>query len=185
MNRTLVLRLFLMATVLTSGSAGATPLPASISGMDLLHSKNITVSAEGARGLVIVFLSAKCPCSDSHSADLKHLQASFPEFRFVGIHSNTDESLESARPYFAKLDLPFPILQDEKLGIAERFKAFKTPHVFLLSPNGDIVFQGGLTESHFANQAKKHYLEDALEAVRNGKNPPVAQARTLGCIIKR
>lgn len=160
-------------------------LPKVISGIDLLHGKNIDISSEGTRGLVVVFLSAKCPCSDSHSADLKQLEIKYPEFHFVGVHSNSDESIEDSKNYFSKLALPFPVIQDDKAAIAGQFKALKTPHVFVISPTGEMLYQGGVTDSHVAPAAKKHFLADALEAVRSGKTPQVTQTRTLGCIITR
>jgi hypothetical protein len=169
----------------TEAAFGAQSISTTIAGTDVVHGTSVSVSTEGVRGIVVIFLSSKCPCSDSHSDSIKKLAQNYSEYRFVGIHSNADEPIESSRPYFEKLALPFPVVQDDKLALADRFKAFKTPHVFVLSQAGELLYQGGVTESHFAQEAKKHFLADALEALRNGKNPPLAQTRTLGCMITR
>jgi thiol-disulfide isomerase/thioredoxin len=154
-----------------------------ISGDDIITGAPATVSLDGTS--VVVFLSSKCPCSESHEAVLKQLSQKYNHVKFVGIHSNADEPLAEARAHFKKSALPFPVLQDDKGGALERFKAFKTPHVFLLADNGKVVFQGGVTDSHDAKNAKKNFLADALEDVHQKRTVRVAEARTLGCIIAR
>jgi peroxiredoxin len=109
----------------------------------------------------------------------------FKEFRFIGIHSNTDEPVQESRDHFQQANLPFPIIQDEHAQLADLLGAFKTPHVFLLGKDGEILFQGGVDNSHDPARATQPYLKNALLALRSGKTVEVAQARALGCIIKR
>ena len=111
---------------------------ASVSGQGLLTGKMLNVKP-GNKGTVVVFLSAKCPCSDSHVPVLKKLAEEFKDFSFVAIHSNADEQIDSSKSYFETAKLPFPVLQDEKSKIADEYRAFKTPHVFVLSPEGKIL----------------------------------------------
>ena len=138
-----------------------------------------------AKPTVVVFLSAKCPCSESHEPTLAQLSKEFPAFRFVGVHSNMDEDVPMARRHFAKAALPFPIIQDNHARIASELGAFKTPHAFIFSPTGEILYTGGVDNSHFAERASKHYLKEALLAVAAGREPAEKENRTLGCIIKR
>lgn len=157
---------------------------AAISGKDLFTGKAITV-ASGKAGTALIFLSAKCPCSNSHVPHLKDLQKQYPEIAFVVVHSNADESREKSAPYFKAADFSFPVIQDSELKLAEEFKALKTPHAFLLKPDGKIAYKGGVTDSADASQAQKFYLKDALADLSGGKAVKVANGRTLGCVIKR
>ena len=75
-------------------------LPVQITGPSAVSGKEVSVKA-GGRGLVVTFLSAKCPCSDSHVAVLKDLSAKFKEFSFVAIHSNFDEAADLTKAYEA------------------------------------------------------------------------------------
>ncbi len=143
-----------------------------------------TLSASAS---VFIFLSAKCPCSDSHLAKLRETYDAFQAkgFRFLGIHSNVDESPEVTGKYFRERPLPFPVLQDERAQLADRFAALKTPHVFVVSPRGKLLFEGGLDGSKQAESTNVNYLRDALQAISVGKLPERSRVRALGCIIQR
>lgn len=133
----------------------------------------------------IIFLSAKCPCSNSHIDRIINLANQYTSIQFIGIHSNQDEPLESARTYFKSLGLPFPVMRDENAVIADFLKAFKTPHAYLLDPQNQIVYQGGVTDCPEANKSEQQYLKDALEDLINNRPIKNSQGRTLGCFIKR
>src|SRR4051794_25064838 len=74
-----------------------------LSGQDFQTGAQTRISLSNAkRGTVIVFLSAKCPCSASHEPALKTLFENFQTkgFTFVGIHANADESLAVSESHF-------------------------------------------------------------------------------------
>lgn len=160
------------------------PSWAAIEGHNLFDNKKQELQA-GKKGTVLVFLSAKCPCSNSHVEILKQLAKDYPHFNFAAIHSNSDESLADARNYFEAAALPFPVLQDEKAKLADQFKALKTPHTFLLSPEGKILYSGGVTNSAVAGSADRQYLREALSDIEAGREVKLSEGRSLGCIIKR
>lgn len=167
-------------------SLPAFALDTRMSGLDIVTSKSVSGQLEsGKKALVVTFLSAKCPCSDSHVTALKELSRKFPEMQYVAVHSNVDESPELTAEYFKKANLPFPVLQDEKLKLANKFGAYKTPHSFVVSPEGVILYQGGVSDSKDFAKAKKHFLEDALVDIQAGTAVRVAEGRTLGCVITR
>jgi peroxiredoxin len=158
--------------------------PPTYSGADLF-SKSTVQAKPGPKGLVLIFLSAKCPCSNSHTQMIKNLATEFKQFNFVGVHANSDEDLKSSQAYFKSLALPFPIIEDSEQQLADQLGALKTPHSFLISPEGKILYQGGVTSSHQADQADKQYLREALAETQAGKTVTVSEARTLGCVISR
>lgn len=157
---------------------------ASVSGQALLTGKVLEVKP-GKNGTVLVFLSASCPCSNNHVPVLRKLAEDFKDFSFVAIHSNADEPLEMSKNYFEAAKLPFPVLQDEKTKLADEYRAFKTPHSYVLSPEGKILYKGGVTSSASASASDKQYLRDALSDVSEGKALRVSEGRTLGCVIAR
>lgn len=158
-----------------------------ISGKDLFSGEKIQIQAERSskKGTVIVFLSAKCPCSNSHTEVLTKLAQKYPDFAFLGVHSNLDEDLASSQKYFRTANLPFRILQDEKTKIADALNAYKTPHCFVLNPKGEILYQGGVTDSSNAPTAERIYLEEALQDISKGAEVRTKTGRTLGCAIQR
>lgn len=139
-----------------------------------------------AKASVLVFLSAKCPCSHSHEPTLKTLSEEYSKagIEFVGVHSNQDESAEMSKTHFNSVKLPFKVIEDPGAKIADQYKALKTPHAYIIQ-NGKVVYDGGVDDSADSSHAKTHYLKNALEEIKNNKPITVARARSLGCVIKR
>lgn len=156
-----------------------------LAGKELLKEVPAEVSAAGKKGLVVVFLSARCPCSNSHVVALKELAKAYPDFSFVAVHANSDEPREETKAYFKAASLPFPVLQDTGGKLAARFRALKTPHAFLLSPSGELLYKGGVSDSRDFAKAKQKFLAAALSEVQAGKAVAQSEGRTLGCVITR
>lgn len=154
---------------------------------DLISGKSVEISPQAKDYRVLVFLSARCPCSMSHEPKLRALAKEFSKsgFQFVAIHSNFDEDEKLARDHFSGADLGFPVLQDTHSEIADRFQALKTPHVFVVDAKGKIVYQGGVDDSSNAEEAQKDYLAFALKNLKERKPVAVAETRALGCKIVR
>lgn len=119
---------------------------------------------------------------------MRELQREFgPKgFQFVGVHSNQDEEADITESHFRGIDpLGFPVIEDKGAKIADRFGSLKTPHVFVISKTGEVLYQGGINDSARPASAKKHYLKEALTALANGQSPENKVTRTLGCRISR
>jgi hypothetical protein len=184
---------------LTSGSALFALM---FTASDLYQPKNITFPNPKAKASVLVFLSAKCPCSASHEPILKDLASKYAKdgIEFIAVHANQNEALEVTRSHFVRADvgagssaatvasvpasLGFPMVEDRGAKIANELKALKTPHAYIIQ-NGKVVYEGGVDDSADAAEAEKHYLADALVEIKNNKPVTTAKTRSLGCVIKR
>lgn len=160
-------------------------LPESIELLKISDDKAVTINLKDNKNKVIVFISSKCPCSESYESTLSELSQEFSQFAFYGIHSNSDEKYELARDYFLKSKISFPIYQDNQAKIADEFKALKTPHAYVVNGQGKIVFSGGVGDSAQAVGAKINYLKNALDSILKGKEPDPKEVRVLGCSISR
>lgn len=159
-----------------------------IQGIDVVTGKTTDLPFRKAgKATVVVFLSVNCPCSKGHEKALAKIYQEFqgPEFQFIGVHSNADESYENTVAHFKEAQMPFPVIQDQGAQIAEELLALKTPHAYVIDPEGKILYQGGVDDSHQAVTARENYLENTLTLIR--KNQPVLKSnvRVLGCAIKR
>ncbi len=178
--------------------------PTDISGLNLTSGQTSRIILNLQQPTVVVFLSTKCPSSNSHLPLLDELSKKWTKFQFVGIHSNVDEDVVSSQNFFQKLKLNFPIIQDEKAQLADKLGAFKTPHVFILIPKYDlkhntskvneveILYRGGVTESYLYStddssrtNRKRNYLLEAFEDLDQKKALRTKETRTLGCAIAR
>jgi peroxiredoxin len=178
------MKTFILAlTVLCSPLAFAEPTP-HLHGVEVSSGQNIDVTPK-AEGTVIVFFSSSCPCSNSHVEEVKSLAAEYPQFAFVGVHSNADETAAEAKTYFDKNHMNFPVIQDDHAKIADQFKALKTPHAFVLSADGKVLYQGGVSSSKDIKKADRKYLREALTDLKNHVAVKTPEGRTLGCTISR
>jgi AhpC/TSA family protein len=81
---------------------------------------------------------------------------------------------------------PAPYLVDPDQAVADLYAAVRTPHAFVFTRKGGLVYRGTIDDSEDdPSAATKHYLRDALEAAVAGR--PVATVETVlqGCGIKR
>ncbi len=142
------------------------------------EAKNFSFS-NAAQGTVLMFLSTACLCSPEQILELQALASEFSQkgFSFRAVNLDTSHSNEERKSYYEKLKFPFAILLDEERHLTKAFQVQKTPHTFLISPSGQILYQGGVSdETH-------HFLKDALTALQEKKPIQVTYGKTLGCAV--
>jgi hypothetical protein len=177
--------LFFRMALAFSLSASAAPQTKNLEGKNLLTGGNVEVNASNKRGMVVIFLSAKCPCSNSHNIEIRDLAQTYKEFSFVAIHSNTDEGKDLSQPYFEKAAFPFPVIEDDKSKLADHLQASKTPHAYIFASNGEALYEGGVSNSKDCAKADRKFLREALEDLHAGRAVRTREGRTLGCAISR
>lgn len=178
------MKFLILVLIFCSAQGFAQTLP-SLEAQNVVTEKIEKVSWQEKKGTVLVFISSLCPCSNAHISHLKELAQKFTDIQFVGIHSNADEVGKDSKEYFVQQSLPFPVLRDEKSLWANRLKAYRTPHAFLISSTGELIYQGGVTSSADASKADTFYLKEALTQLMEGKKIETTKTRVIGCEIAR
>jgi len=199
MKKSLYLIIFTLMIIIPSMDSTASlfseqerfELPKKVNAYDLFQNKMFewdlekSAAQKNLMGTVISFLSSKCPCSNSHLMHLMDLQNKFPQFLFIGVHSNKKGKKEVVRSFFRKKAFSLPLLFDSTLKLANSFRAIKTPHTFVIGKKGNLLFHGGITNSINFKFATKFYLSDALTKLKNKKPLEQIYARAIGCSIAR
>jgi peroxiredoxin len=83
---------------------------------------------------------------------------------------------------------PTAVLLDPK-GIAGRaYGARVTPHMFIISGNGAVVYAGGIDDKQSARiedlKTARNFVDEALTEILQGKPVSVPTARAYGCSVK-
>lgn len=156
---------------------------ASASALDTLPDSIAGISLQQSRPQIFLFVSANCPCSQSHEEPLVKLTKEFPEYTFRFIHANQDEDFAQTKLHFAEKTIA--IEQDKGAQLADLLAAYKTPHAYIVNAEGKILYNGGVSESAVFKPADNFPLRQALLDLRAGKLNQLRKIRTLGCIIKR
>ena len=126
------------------------------------------------RGVVMVFVSSKCPYVAQARQPLADLFRSYGgKVAFVGVNANQNESADDVKAD-AATNFPFPMLRDEGAKVAELYGAERTPEAFLIDAGGVIRYHGGVAA-----------LGAALADFTTGHPVARAEAKAFGCTIKR
>lgn len=82
---------------------------------------------------------------------------------------------------------PTAALLDPSGTIGRLYDARTTPHVFVIDPNGKLIYQGALDNQPTPDPASlkgaDNYLSDALTASMAGKPVPMAVTKPYGCSV--
>jgi len=136
---------------------------------------------------VVFFLSKDCPMCNNYKPLLDSLREEYAKdsrFLFVGLRTDADAATDSS--YF--LPLEYSAGKDVRY-IAEIYKATVTPEVFVIDSSNHVWYSGAIDNWSFDTGKKKqfateYYLKDALNALRNGQKPGLAETKAVGCFIE-
>lgn len=83
---------------------------------------------------------------------------------------------------------PTAALLDPSGTIGRMYEAKTTPHIFVIDPQGKLIYQGAIDDKPTTDLADvkgaRNYLNEALDAAMAGKPVPTASTRPYGCSVK-
>lgn len=95
---------------------------------------------------------------------------------------------EATRDWAAKHGFAATWLLDPEGTAGKAYGARTTPHMFIINPQGIIVYQGAIDSVRDAKPSSidgaTQYVMDALKAMAAGQEVPDAQTRPYGCSVK-
>lgn len=88
----------------------------------------------------------------------------------------------------AGLKASAPFLLDSDGSMGKAYGAKTTPHMFIINPEGQVVYAGAIDDNDSANPAviadSENYVASALDAALAGKAIAIASSRAYGCSVK-
>ena len=155
---------------------------------DVISGAAVTLSGSLGRGVVLNFWSVECPWTryyDDYFAERAAQWAGWG-LSLLLIDSNAGEHPDEMRDMADAFGLPGPILHDVGNAVADAYGAIATPHVFVIQPDGLIIYQGAVDDRSFVRpEPTVNYLDAAVEALLAGAYPQVAETPAYGCTIVR
>jgi peroxiredoxin len=148
-----------------------------------------------SKGLIVIFDCNTCPYSKAYNSRIMALNKQYASkgFPVVAINAN-DPSISSGDSFDEMVSeakrkkYDFPYLVDETQTTAKAFGATNTPHVFVLKNDGSAfkVAYIGTIDNSPKDEAKvsKKYVEDAVNAILDGKDVATKSTKAVGCGIK-
>jgi peroxiredoxin len=161
-----------------------------------LDGKMVSLSSlSDAKGFIVVFSCNTCPVVHKYEDRIVALNDKFSGkgYPVVAINSNDmtrspGDSYSEMQRYAKSKGFKFEYLYDESQDVARRYGATNTPHVYVLTKEGDnlkVAYVGAIdNNADNASMADKKYVEDAVNALLKGNQVQVTGTKAIGCTIK-
>jgi peroxiredoxin len=157
-----------------------------------------TLSQYRGKYVVLEWANKGCPYDQKHylSGNMEALQHEWTEKGVVWLsvlssapgEQGSVTSAEENHYLKAMKASPTAALLDPDGTIGHMYQAKTTPHIFVINPEGKLIYQGAIDDKPTTDQADiktaRNYLNEALNAAMAGKPVPVTSTRPYGCSVK-
>jgi peroxiredoxin len=137
--------------------------------------------------VVIVFTCNTCPVAADYEERIsKFAKEHAKDVALVAVNSNAvaGDALDKMKERAEEKKFEFAYLRDDKQEAAKAYGAIFTPEFFVLDRDRKIVYMGAMDDKTDPEQAKVNYLEAAVQAALEGKQPEVKETVARGCRIR-
>ena len=117
-------------------ATAATPAP-SVSGVDPVTGKNVSLADYAGTPVVINVWASWCPPCHAEAPDLARFARAHPEVQLLGI--DILDTKEGARDFYREFELPYPSVFDPTAEIALSFGLQGQPITYFLNERHEIV----------------------------------------------
>ena len=164
--------------------------------LENIDGNNVSLSDyKDAKGFIITFTCNTCPYAVAYEDRIEALNKKYASkgYPVIAIMPNNTEvkpgdNMEAMKARAKEKGFTFPYLMDKGQKIYPQYGATKTPHMYVLqkSKKGNVVKYIGAIDDNYqdANAVKVKYVEDAVDALLNGKDIEVKETKAIGCSIK-
>jgi len=148
-----------------------------------------------AKGFIVTFTCNTCPYAVMYEDRIielnkKYAKLGYPVIAIMPNNTaiNPGDSFEAMKKRAVEKGFTFPYLIDEKQDVYPKFGATKTPHVFVLQKTAmgnEVKYIGAIDDNYKdASAVTTKYVEDAVDALLDGKTVKETETRAIGCGIK-
>lgn len=196
--------LFTLIIVMMTGSTTAGTPGAAIDkpapGFTLVSAGGDTISLIDFKGKTVVleWVNYDCPFVKKHynSGNMQALQKKWTEAGVVWLaicssapgkqgHFSPEEIQKRMTSHQSK---PSAYLIDESGVVGKQYGAKTTPHMYVITPDGTLVYAGAIDDKPSTDTddiaGAVNYVNDALTAVLAGKPVAVKETKAYGCSVK-
>ena len=140
------------------------------------------------RGRIVIVNFWSCECPHSERTDRSTMACLVQwggDVEMLSIAANRSESIVSVTEAVNARRLP-RVLVDAEHVVADLYEAVSTPHVFVIGRDGVLRYRGAVDDVTFRRrQATRFFLEEAVEALLEGRLPTLTETPAYGCAIVR
>jgi len=154
-----------------------------------------TVNLSDYRGKIVVleWLNFECPFVKYHYGQPKtmiNLANTYKDKNVVwlAVNSTSHTTPEANKEFAQQQKLPYLILDDRPGKVGHAYVAMTTPHMYVISTRGNIVYEGAIDNSPMgqtpSGQQLVNYVDKALAELTGGKAVSTTKTKPYGCSVK-
>jgi peroxiredoxin len=150
-------------------------------------------SLSDAKGKVVVleWINPECPVcvrvmSDGTVAKtLSGVKEIYPDAVYVAVNSSAarQSSLDGTGEYMKAHKMDLPALLDSDGAVGKMYGAKTTPHCYVISPAGTLVYAGAIDDGANGG-AKMNYVVNAAKQLKAGETVSPGETKPYGCSVK-
>jgi peroxiredoxin len=162
------------------------------------NGKTVNLSDFKGKTVVLEWHNPECPFVKKHydTSNMQNLQSKYGKDGVVWLAVN---STEPGHQDYRKPDVlngwlktsnstPTAYLMDEDGKAGKAYAAKTTPHMYVINPQGTLVYAGGIDDKRSAKKedvaTAKNYVSAALDELKAGKSISVSTSAPYGCSVK-
>jgi peroxiredoxin len=150
-------------------------------------------SLSDAKGKLVVleWINPECPVcvrvmSDGTVAKtLSGVKEIYPDAVYVAVNSSAarQSSLDGTGEYMKAHKMDLPALLDSDGAVGKMYGAKTTPHCYVISPAGTLVYAGAIDDGANGG-AKMNYVVNAAKQLKAGETVSPGETKPYGCSVK-
>ena len=143
------------------------------------------------QGRLFVFYDTECPICQKSSKRLQEMYEKYGQnVAFKTVFSTKSLKRSAVKQFSKDYSFTIPYVIDRKHRLVELYDAKTTPEVVLLNQKGVEIYRGAIDNQFFGlgkyrPKTTEFYLQNALEALKNGRPVSPAATEAVGCLINR
>jgi peroxiredoxin len=163
-----------------------------------MNGKQVKLSDFKGKYVVLEWLNHGCPFVGKHygSGNMQALQKEWTDKGVVWLsvissaagEQGHSDGQKAKADYGAKGSKATTVLIDSGGKIGKTYGAATTPHMYVIGPNGNLLYNGGIDDKPTTDQADikgaKNYVAAALSEAMAGKPVTIAKSQPYGCNVK-
>lgn len=166
----------------------------SLTGLD---GKKHDLSQYRGKTVILEWINPGCPFVVGHyaSGNIPGMQEKFTKDGVVWLtinstradHQDAKSPEEYAAIYAEWKSKPTAHLIDAGGATGKLYGARTTPHMFVISPDGKIAYDGAIDDDRSTNggqNAKLNYVAQVVEEIKSGKAVSISTTKPYGCSVK-
>jgi peroxiredoxin len=146
------------------------------------------------RTVVLEWFNPDCPFIIKHHQKNKTMNDSFAKVKdndvvWLAVNSSGEGKegygLERNQKAVKDYKIPFPVLMDPTGKVGRLYGAKTTPHMFIITPDGQVAYGGAIDDNRSAQVlGETNYVLSALHDLLQGEGLKTAETKPYGCSVK-